>query len=139
MASTMGMGLHRGFGPPSKLRVVPSLNATSLKDVLLGNISLKSPSINIVHSHVKGLPAILISDKSMDKLVKPFALSLIRKFSYYSPNMDRIRDFFHFLKLSGSFFVSLIYAHYILFKLENDLDYSKFFVRRSYYVLNCQM
>lgn len=55
----------------------------------------------------------------LNKLTEPFAISLVGKFNFCRPNMDHIRDFFHSLKLSGSFSVGLIDAHHILIKLKS--------------------
>lgn len=95
--------------------------------------------MSITRANVKGLPAILNLDDDLEKLAKPFALTFIGKFTFHRPNMDRIRGFFHSLKLSSSFTIGLIDAHHILIKLEIDLDYFHTFACQSYNILNCQM
>ncbi|KAL0915584.1 hypothetical protein M5K25_016012 [Dendrobium thyrsiflorum] len=42
-------------------------------------------------------------------------------------------------ELSVGFLVTLLDSRHVLIKLENDLDYSRIFVHRSYFVFNCFM
>ncbi|PKU60788.1 hypothetical protein MA16_Dca028207 [Dendrobium catenatum] len=53
--------------------------------------------------------------------------------------MEDIRSFFLSLKLSGSFTVSLLDPRHVFINLSNDNDYTRVFLRRSYYVKNFQM
>ncbi|KAH0470427.1 hypothetical protein IEQ34_000150 [Dendrobium chrysotoxum] len=41
--------------------------------------------------------------------------------------------------LTGNFSATLFDRHYVLIKLENDLDSRRFFGHRLYYVCNCFM
>lgn len=79
MDPSVEMGIHGGLAP-SKLPTVSSLNTKSFKNALLGDISLRSPLVSIIHSLIKGSPMILISYEDMDKLVEPFVLSFIGSF-----------------------------------------------------------
>ncbi|KAI0504039.1 hypothetical protein KFK09_014986 [Dendrobium nobile] len=55
------------------------------------------------------------------------------------PNLDAIRNFFASLKLTGFYSVGLLDARHVAIQLSNDLDYSRVFARRSYFIHNCQM
>lgn len=124
-------------GPNASL-LGPS-STKSFKDALSGIVSSSDPKIDFVHTTFNGLPAVMCSDKDIEKMAEPYAFSLVRKFSYHRPKLEDIRKFFFSLKLTGVFSVGLLDARHILIKLANDLDYSRVFSRRSYYVLNCQM
>ncbi|PKU71426.1 hypothetical protein MA16_Dca004268 [Dendrobium catenatum] len=53
--------------------------------------------------------------------------------------MDIVRLFFANLKLSGFYSVGLLNSRHVAIQLSNDLDYSRIFARRSYFINNCQM
>ncbi|KAL0926253.1 hypothetical protein M5K25_002467 [Dendrobium thyrsiflorum] len=88
---------------------------------------------------VRGFPALLMSDDDILKLASPFQFTLVGKFLVRRPNLDAIRNFLGKLKLSGIFSIGLLDARHVSIQLSNDLDYSRIFARRSYYILNCQM
>ncbi|KAL0928089.1 hypothetical protein M5K25_002329 [Dendrobium thyrsiflorum] len=108
----------------------------SFKEVVEGASGVK---IDFVHSTVKGLPALLFEDSVVSKLATPFSFTLVGKFMLKRPNIDTIRKFFVNLKLSGTFSVGLMDQRHIAIQLSNDLDYSRIFARRDYYILGCQM
>ncbi|KAL0923443.1 hypothetical protein M5K25_007500 [Dendrobium thyrsiflorum] len=108
----------------------------SFKEVVEGASGVK---IDFVHSTVKGLPALLFEDSVVSKLAAPFSFTLVGKFMLKRPNIDTIRKFFVNLKLSGTFSVGLMDQRHIAIQLSNDLDYSRIFARRVYYILGCQM
>ncbi|KAH0455930.1 hypothetical protein IEQ34_015962 [Dendrobium chrysotoxum] len=60
-------------------------------------------------------------------------------FSSRSSSLDFIRKFFFNLKLIAEFSVTLLDTLHVLIKLSNDLDYSRVFCHRSYFVNNCFM
>ncbi|KAL0911827.1 hypothetical protein M5K25_017749 [Dendrobium thyrsiflorum] len=111
----------------------------SFKEALAGSSSNDVSGILISSSLVNGMPAILVSDKDLQILAEPYKLALVGKFFFRRPNMDEIRKFFNGLKLLGSFSVSLLDARHIFINLSNDLDYNRIFLKRSYYVRNCQL
>ncbi|KAI0503720.1 hypothetical protein KFK09_014659 [Dendrobium nobile] len=111
----------------------------SFRDVLTGVSSSPDPVISFTKSTVKGVPALLMSEDDILKLASPYQFTLVGKFTVRRPNLDAIRNFFAKLKLSGNFSVGLLDARHVSIKLSNDLDYSRVFSRRSYYILNCQM
>ncbi|KAL0923122.1 hypothetical protein M5K25_007168 [Dendrobium thyrsiflorum] len=130
-------GKNKGFlslevegNSPSKSR--------SFKDVLSGNDSVGDLS-TLAQSVFNGVPAVLLSDEEVLKLASPFQFTLVGKFSLRRPNLDTIRQFFGNLKLTGFFSVGLLDARHVSIQLTNDLDYSRVFARRSYFVNNCQM
>ncbi|KAL0906074.1 hypothetical protein M5K25_024536 [Dendrobium thyrsiflorum] len=110
----------------------------SFKDVLSGNDSIgELPTL--AQSVFNGVPAVLLSDEEVLKLASPFQFTLVGKFSLRRPNLDMIRQFFGNLKLTGFFSIGLLDARHVSIQLTNDLDYSRVFARRSYFVNNCQM
>ncbi|KAI0529122.1 hypothetical protein KFK09_001669 [Dendrobium nobile] len=80
-----------------------------------------------------------MSEDDIQKLASPYQFTLIGKFSVRRPNLDAIRNFFAKLKLSENDSIGLLDARHVSIQLSNDLDYSRVFSRRSYYILNCQM
>ncbi|KAL0915743.1 hypothetical protein M5K25_013197 [Dendrobium thyrsiflorum] len=112
-------------------------SSRSFKDVLAGSSSEKK--IEFMHATFKGTPALIFDDNVVTKLAAPFSFTLVGKFMFRRPSIDLIRKFFVNLKLSGSFSVGLMDARHIAIQLNNDLDYSRIFARRSYYILGCQM
>ncbi|PKU86257.1 hypothetical protein MA16_Dca002088 [Dendrobium catenatum] len=90
-------------------------------------------------STLNGVPAVLISDEDVLKLASPFQFTLVGKFALRRPNLDSIRSFFANLKLSGFYSVGLLDSRHVVIQLSNDLDYSRVFARRSYFISNCQM
>ncbi|KAL0928937.1 hypothetical protein M5K25_000873 [Dendrobium thyrsiflorum] len=110
----------------------------SFKDVLSGNDSVGDLS-TLAQSVFNGVPAVLLSDEEVLKLASPFQFTLVGKFSLRRPNLDTIRQFFGNLKLTGFFSVGLLDARHVSIQLTNDLDYSRVFARRAYFVNNYQM
>ncbi|KAL0926169.1 hypothetical protein M5K25_002374 [Dendrobium thyrsiflorum] len=122
------------FNEPKKTTV-----PKSFKEALAGSSSNNVSGISVSTSLVNGIPAILVSDEDLKILAEPYKLALVGKFSSRRPNMDEIRNFFHGLKLLGSFSVSLLDARHIFINLSNELDYNRIFLKRSYYVRNFVM
>jgi len=58
------------------------------------------------------------------------SFTLVGKFLVYRPNLDSIQNYI------AIFLPVCLILEMFLF---NDLDYSKVFARRTYYILNCQM
>ncbi|KAL0905689.1 hypothetical protein M5K25_024129 [Dendrobium thyrsiflorum] len=81
-----------------------------------------------------GCSALIFDDSVVSMLVAPFALTLVGKFMLRRPNLDVIRKFFVNLKLSGSFHSGLLDLRHISIQLSNDLDYSRIFSRRAFYI-----
>ncbi|KAI0507675.1 hypothetical protein KFK09_013802 [Dendrobium nobile] len=126
----------------SSTPVVPPVltgKTRAFKDVVSGGSSSTVSKVQFVHSSFKGCPALLFEDAVIQQLAAPFSFTLVGKFMLRRPNLDGIRKFFHGLKLSGSFNVGLLDSKHIAIQLSNDLDYSRIFSRRSYYIQGCQM
>ncbi|KAL0919118.1 hypothetical protein M5K25_011193 [Dendrobium thyrsiflorum] len=111
----------------------------SFKEVVSGNPSEGEIVSSLTHSTVNGVPAVLLSDDAILKLASPFQFTLVGKFSLRRPNLDAIRLFFNNLKLSGFFSIGLLDSRHVAIQLSNDLDYSRVFARRAYYINSCQM
>ncbi|KAL0924110.1 hypothetical protein M5K25_004918 [Dendrobium thyrsiflorum] len=126
-------------GPSSSNPWFSSKDASSrsFKEVLAGSSS--SLKLDFVHSTFKGTPALILDDSVVSKLAAPFTITLVGKFMLRRPNLDIIRKLFVNLKLSGSFSFGLLDPRHIAIQLNNDLDYSRIFARRTYYIMGCQM
>ncbi|KAI0504096.1 hypothetical protein KFK09_015043 [Dendrobium nobile] len=109
------------------------------EDVLAGASSSGDIFPNVKQDVFNGVPAVLLSDEEVLKLASPFQYTLVGKFGLRRPNLDAIRNSFLSLKLSGFYSVGLLDARHVAIQLSNDLDYSRVFARRSYFILNCQM
>ncbi|PKU80862.1 hypothetical protein MA16_Dca009273 [Dendrobium catenatum] len=95
--------------------------------------------LKFIQSVVNGVPAVLIFDEDILKLASPFQFTLVGKFTLHRPNLDSIRSFFANLKQSGFYSVGFLDSHHVAIQLLNDLDYSRVFARRAYFISNCQM
>ncbi|KAL0904830.1 hypothetical protein M5K25_026985 [Dendrobium thyrsiflorum] len=136
-ASSPIAGKNKGFLSLEDEGISP-FKSRSFKDVLSGNDSIgELPTL--AQSVFNGVPAVLLSDEEVLKLASPFQFTLVGKFSLRQPNLDMIRQFFGNLKLTGFFSIGLLDDRHISIQLTNDLDYSRVFARRSYFVNNCQM
>ncbi|KAL0908717.1 hypothetical protein M5K25_023224 [Dendrobium thyrsiflorum] len=111
----------------------------SFKDVFVGAGSSSACNLQLVHTSFEGIPALMFDDSVTASLAVPCAFTLIGKFLLRRPNLDIIRIFFSNLKLSGCFSVGLLDTRHIVIQLSNDLDYSRIFTRRAYYIVGCQM
>ncbi|KAI0502013.1 hypothetical protein KFK09_016958 [Dendrobium nobile] len=111
----------------------------SFKEVLAGAPASGDIFPNVKQDVFNGVPAVLLSDEEVLKLASPFQYTLVGKFGLRRPNLDSIRSFFASLKLSGFYSVGLLDARHVAIQLSNDLDYSRVFARRSYFIYNCQM
>ncbi|PKU71054.1 hypothetical protein MA16_Dca017043 [Dendrobium catenatum] len=113
---------------------VPTGITRSFKDVVSGGSSSSANRVKFVHASFKGCPALLFEDSVVSQLAAPFSSTLVGKFVMHRPNLDVIRKFFYSLKLFGSFNVGLLDPRHIAIQFSNDLDYSRIFARRSYYI-----
>ncbi|KAH0467611.1 hypothetical protein IEQ34_002644 [Dendrobium chrysotoxum] len=60
-------------------------------------------------------------------------------FHYRHPCLESIRKLFFNLKLNGEFLVTLLNLSHVIIKLVSDLDYSRVFCHRFYFVNNYYM
>ncbi|XP_020703827.2 uncharacterized protein LOC110115054, partial [Dendrobium catenatum] len=119
---------------------VPSKTPSrSFKDVLSGDPMQGDNIPKFIQSVINGAPAVLISDEDILKLASPFKFTLVGKFNLRRPNLDTIQMFFANLKLSGFYSIGLLDSRHVGIQLSNDMDYSRIFARRSYFISNCQM
>ena len=101
-------------------------------DVVTGSAASPIP-VKQVQLH-RGEPAVHFSTAEIQEMVEPFKLALIGKFSFGRPPMDFIRKFFTSLELKGNSQISLLDNRHILIKLEIEEDFSRIWVRQSWYV-----
>ncbi|PKU60352.1 hypothetical protein MA16_Dca027700 [Dendrobium catenatum] len=127
---------NKGFFKLDADEASPS-KSRSFKDVLAG--STGDTLLSFTHSTFKGIPAVLILDDDVLKLASPFRFTLVGKFGVRRLNLDAIRSLFGNLKLSSFYSVGLLDSKHVAIQFLNDLDYSRIFARRSYFILNCQM
>ncbi|KAL0928426.1 hypothetical protein M5K25_000307 [Dendrobium thyrsiflorum] len=117
----------------------PKSTSRSFREVVSGTTSPGDKLSSLTHSSVNGIPAILISHEEVLKLASPFQYTLVGKFSLRRPSLDAIRLFFNNFKISGVFSIGLLDSRHVAIQLLNDLDYSRVFARRAYYINSCQM
>ncbi|XP_020675110.2 uncharacterized protein LOC110094257 [Dendrobium catenatum] len=134
--SSKAQDQNKGFFNLDAEEASPS-KSRSFKDVLTCSSGDTLPSLT--PSTFNGVPAVLISDDDVLKLASPFRFTLVGKFGVRCPNLDAIRSFFGNLKLSGFYSVGLLDSKHVAIQLSNDLDYSRIFARRSYFIFNCHM
>ncbi|KAI0522535.1 hypothetical protein KFK09_004915 [Dendrobium nobile] len=111
----------------------------SFKEVLSCGTSSGDVLPNLSQTTFNGVPAILLTDDEVLKMDSPFQFTLVENFGLNRPNLDSIRMFFTNLKLLGFFSIGLLDSRHVAIQLSNDLDYSRVFARRSYFIFNCQM
>lgn len=87
-----------GISPPSFVSV-----ANTFKYVVLSSLIVSITPLSIVHSMCKGILAILIPNDEIEQFVVFFSKTLVRKFFIRRPNLDLIIDYFHAMKLCGTF------------------------------------
>ncbi|KAL0927042.1 hypothetical protein M5K25_001195 [Dendrobium thyrsiflorum] len=104
----------------------------------LGFLTCKIPSKSFKDA-LAGSDSVEFSDLKFCIFAKPFDYALVGKFPLRRPVLDSIRKFFFNLKPSGKFSVTLLDQKNVLIKLTNDLDYSRVFAHRSYFVFGCFM
>ncbi|KAL9420883.1 hypothetical protein AB3S75_038453 [Citrus x aurantiifolia] len=85
-------------------------------------------------SLVRGEPAVHFSTAEIQTMAEPFKLSLVGKFSFGRPPMELIRKFFVSLGLKGNCQISLLDARHVLIKLALEEDYSRIWVRQSWFI-----
>lgn len=104
---------------------------TSFSDVVLGphNPAIPLKSVSLLH----GEPYVIFSTEEIAIMVEPFKLVLVGKFSFGCPSMDIIRKFFISLDLKGNSQISLLDNRHILIKLSMEEDYSRIWVRQTWY------
>ncbi|KAH9662191.1 reverse transcriptase domain-containing protein [Citrus sinensis] len=104
----------------------------SFSDVVSGpkdsTISFKPASL------MRGEPAVIFTTEEIAVMAEPFKLALVGKFSFGRPSMDIIRKFFISLGLKGNSQISLLDNRHILIKLSLEEDYSRIWVRQTWYV-----
>ncbi|KAH0456039.1 hypothetical protein IEQ34_013946 [Dendrobium chrysotoxum] len=93
--------------------------------------------LNLKPSTFHGLPSLWILDEEVLALVAPLHFALVGFFPSRCPSLDAIRKFFFSLKFNGDFSVTLLDHSHVLIKLVNDLNYSRVFSHKSYFVSNC--
>ncbi|KAL0906063.1 hypothetical protein M5K25_024525 [Dendrobium thyrsiflorum] len=113
---------------PGFLDGVPK--SRSFREVLSG-LPSSSDFPDLVVSSLHGLPALMISEDEMSALLGNFLVGVCL--------LDAIRNFFFKLKLFGEFSITVLNNKNVLIKLRNDLDYSRVFSHRAYFVGNCFM
>lgn len=82
----------------------------------------------------RGEPALLLSKQDLVRLAEPYKNALIGRFALKRPSMDVIRKFFTSLGLKGACSVWLLDAKHVLIRPALDEDYSRLFVRRTWFI-----
>lgn len=103
----------------------------SFVDIINGPIVTTVPIKTI--SSFEGEPFLQFWAIEVQAMAAPFKLSLVGKFSYNRPPMEIIHNFFASLKLKGKSQVSFLNNQYILMNFDFEEDYSRLWVRQSWY------
>ncbi|KAH9684253.1 protein WVD2-like 3 [Citrus sinensis] len=82
----------------------------------------------------KGEPAIFFTEEEINIMAAPFKLSLVGKLSFGRPPIDVIRKFFVALGLKGNVEISLLDPCHILIQLHLEEDYTRIWLRQSWFI-----
>ncbi|XP_071917069.1 uncharacterized protein [Coffea arabica] len=112
----------------------------SFADVLSGPCRLESniPDLGCCSTH-RGEPALRLSQKELQLLSTPFQNALVGRFPFRRPPMEVIRHFFVSLGLKGECDVGLLDMNHVLIRPSSEEDFTRLFVRRSWFVQGAQM
>ena len=129
--------------PPPATGGVPGCAASSksFADVLSGSGRLevsRIPDLGYCSSH-RGEPALRLSQSDLHLLSTPFKNALVGRFPFRRPPMEVIRGFFVSLGLKGACEVGLLDLNHVLIRPSTEEDYTRLFVRRSWFVKGAQM
>ncbi|XP_071918822.1 uncharacterized protein [Coffea arabica] len=87
----------------------------------------------------RGEPALVFSRQDLLGLAKPYRNALVGMFAFNRPPMEVIRRFFVTLGLEESCSVGLLDAKHVLIRPEVEKDYTKLFVRCTWYIQKSPM
>nr|XP_027099129.1 uncharacterized protein LOC113718420 [Coffea arabica] len=87
----------------------------------------------------RGEPALLLSRSELSLLAEPFKNALVGRFALRRPSMEVIRKFFVTLGLKGECSVGLLDANHVLIQPSTEEDYTRLFVRRTWFIHNAPM
>lgn len=129
--------------PPPATEGAPGCAAPSksFADMLSGSGRLEVsniPDLGCCSIH-RGEPALRLSQRDMHLLSMPFKNALVGRFPFRRPPMEVIRGFFVSLGLKGDCEVGLLDMNHVLIRPLTEEDYTRLFVRRSWFVKGAQM
>ncbi|XP_071909746.1 uncharacterized protein [Coffea arabica] len=112
----------------------------SFADVIAGSCRLEPsvPDLGRCATH-RGEPALLLSQNDLHLLSTPFKNALVGRFPFRRPPMEAIRGFFVSLGLKGDCDVGLLDLNHVLIRPSTAEDFTRLFVRRSWFVKGAQM
>nr|XP_027109380.1 uncharacterized protein LOC113729260 [Coffea arabica] len=119
----LGDGNGRSFAA-----VVAARSAAAIVDEGIGEISL-----------YRGEPALRLSRQEMQTLAAPYRNALVGRFPSIRPSMEAVRKFFVSLGLKGECAVGLLDQRHILIRPVLEEDYTRLFLRRTWFVKNAPM
>ena len=85
-------------------------------------------------SLVRGEPAVHFSAAKIQIMAEPFKLSIVGKFSFGRPPMKLIRKYFVSLGLKENCQISILDPRHVLIKLALEEDYSRIWVRQTWFI-----
>src|SRR4051812_27952749 len=85
-------------------------------------------------STYRGEPTLMIPQKMVEVLSKPYQFALVGKFSHGRPTMDRARLIFNKLGLKGNFSLGHLDHKHMLINLENEGDFTRLWLRESWMI-----
>ncbi|XP_071939796.1 uncharacterized protein [Coffea arabica] len=129
--------------PPPVTGGVPggAASSKSFADVLSGSGRVEVspvPDLGCWSTH-RGEPALRLSQKELQLLSTPFKNALVGRFPFRRPPMEVIRGFFVSLGLKGDCDVGLLDMNHVLIRPSTEEDFTRLFVRRSWFVKGAQM
>jgi hypothetical protein len=86
-----------------------------------------------------GEPAVAFTEEEEDLLSEPYKFTLVGKFSRRKPSMIKVRDSFLKFGFCGDYMIGLIDATHILIHLAHEDDYSRLFLKPTWYIDGCHM
>ncbi|XP_022866206.1 uncharacterized protein LOC111386010 [Olea europaea var. sylvestris] len=86
-----------------------------------------------------GEPAVILTESEEATLADPYKYTLVGKFPHRKPTMKKVRENFSKFGFHGCFEVGLIDTTHILIHLTHEEDYSRLFLKPSWYIDGCPM
>ena len=124
--------------PPNPTQGDPPRPSKSFADIVAGRELSVGREIGTLGYH-RGEPALVWSRQELVGLTEPYKNALVGRLTFKRPTMEVIRRFFITLGLKGSCSVGLLDAKHVLIRPELEEDYTRLFVRRTWFIQQSSM
>ena len=124
--------------PPNPTQADLPRPSNSFADIGAGSDLAAGVDVGTLGYH-RGEPALVLSRQELMGLAEPYKNALVGRFAVKRPPMEAIRRFFVTLGLKGSCSVGLLDAKHVLIRPEVEEDYTRLFVRRTWFIQNSPM